>query len=93
MDKLRSLAVNLDVVGHEMFHGVTDGKSRLEYQDESGALNESYSDLFGILISNFDKPNIKDWDWQVGENLTANVAQSLQILSPGFDVLVLRCAL
>ena len=70
--KLRSLAVNLDVVGHEMFHGVTNDTSRLEYQDESGALNESYSDIFGILISNFDKPNIKDWDFQLGENLTAN---------------------
>lgn len=70
--KLRSLAVNLDVVGHEMFHGVTNDTSRLEYQGESGALNESYSDIFGILISNFDKPNIADWDWQLGENLTSN---------------------
>ncbi|HJP92156.1 MAG TPA: M4 family metallopeptidase [Pyrinomonadaceae bacterium] len=70
--KLRSLAVNLDVVGHEMFHGVTNDTARLEYQDESGALNESYSDIFGVLISNFDKPNIADWDWQLGENLTAN---------------------
>lgn len=70
--KLRSLAVNLDVVGHEMFHGVTNDTARLEYQGESGALNESYSDIFGVLISNFDKPNIADWDWQLGENLTAN---------------------
>jgi Zn-dependent metalloprotease len=69
---LRSLAVNLDVVGHEMFHGVTNDTSRLEYLNESGALNESYSDIFGILISNSDKPNIKDWDFQLGENLTAN---------------------
>ena len=70
--QLRSLAVNLDVVGHEMFHGVTNDTSRLEYQDQSGALNESYSDIFGILISNFDKPNIADWNWQLGENLTAD---------------------
>lgn len=69
---LRSLAVNLDVVGHEMFHGVTNDTARLEYLNESGALNESYSDIFGILISNFDKPNIAQWDWQLGENLTAN---------------------
>ena len=69
---LRSLAVNLDVVGHEMFHGVTNDTSRLEYRNESGALNESYSDIFGILISNFDKPDIAKWDFQLGENLTAN---------------------
>jgi Zn-dependent metalloprotease len=69
---LRSLAVNLDVVGHEMFHGVTNDTARLEYRDESGAMNESYSDIFGILISNFDKPDIAQWNWQLGENLIAN---------------------
>ena len=69
---LRSLAVNLDVVGHEMFHGVTDATSRLEYAAQSGALNESYSDIFGILISNFDKPDISKWNWELGEGLTAN---------------------
>jgi Zn-dependent metalloprotease len=70
--KLRSLAVNLDVVGHEMFHGVTNDSSRLEYQDESGALNESYSDIFGILISNRDKASIADWDFELGEKLVAD---------------------
>jgi Zn-dependent metalloprotease len=69
---LRSLAVNLDVVGHEMFHGVTDATSRLEYAAQSGALNESYSDIFGILISNFDEGDIAKWEWQLGENLTAD---------------------
>lgn len=70
--KLRSLAVNLDIVGHEMFHGVTDSSSRLEYLNESGALNESYSDIFGVIISNFDKTDIADWEWEIGENLRPN---------------------
>lgn len=70
--ELRSLAVNVDVVGHEMFHGVTNDTSRLEYAAQSGALNESYSDIFGMLISNFDEPDIAKWDWQLGEKLTAN---------------------
>ena len=69
---LRSLSVNIDVVGHEMFHGVTDSTSRLEYQDESGALNESYSDIFGIIIANFENEDIGDWDWELGENLTSD---------------------
>src|SRR5262245_59449074 len=60
---LRSLAVNLDVVGHEMLHGMTDATSRLEYAAQSGALNESYSDIFGILISNFDERDIAKWKW------------------------------
>ena len=50
---LMSLSVDLDVVGHEMFHGVTDMTSRLEYALQSGALNESYSDIFGVIIANF----------------------------------------
>lgn len=69
---LRSLAVNLDVVGHEMFHGVTDATSRLEYAAQSGALNESYSDIFGILISNFEQPDISKWNWELGEKLKAD---------------------
>ena len=50
--KLRSLSSSLDVVAHELFHGVTGGTARLVYQGESGALNESYSDIFGVLVSN-----------------------------------------
>ena len=38
-----SMAIALDVVAHEMFHGVTDHTARLVYQTESGALNESLS--------------------------------------------------
>jgi Zn-dependent metalloprotease len=63
-----SLAANIDVVGHEMFHGVTDHTSRLEYQDQSGAMNESYSDIFGILISNLGN-QIGAFDWELGERL------------------------
>ena len=51
-DELRSLSANIDVVAHEMFHGVTDHTARLEYACQSGALNESYSDIFGIIVAN-----------------------------------------
>ena len=67
--RLRSLAVSLDIVAHEMFHGVTDNTSRLEYAFQPGALNESYSDIFGILISNADEPNIANWNFQLGEGV------------------------
>lgn len=40
----------LDVIGHEMTHGVTQNESALVYQGESGALNEHLSDVFGILV-------------------------------------------
>ena len=62
---LYSIANMLDVVGHEMFHGVTDYTSRLEYRTQSGALNESYSDIFGVIVANFQKP-LDKWTWEIG---------------------------
>ena len=69
--KLMSLSVDLDVVGHEMFHGVTDRTARLEYANQSGALNESYSDIFGTIIANLDTPDVGAWNWNVGEGMDA----------------------
>lgn len=66
----RSYASALDIVAHEITHGITDSVARLEYQGESGALNESYADIFGVIISNWDEPNIAKWDWRLGEELS-----------------------
>jgi Zn-dependent metalloprotease len=64
--KLRSMASSLSVVAHELFHGITGGTARLIYLGESGALNESYSDIFGTLIANSKKSDIAKWNWHVG---------------------------
>lgn len=64
-----SMSVALDVVGHEMFHGVTDMSSRLEYALQPGALNESYSDIFGVIIANQPNLDPRTWSWQVGSGL------------------------
>jgi Zn-dependent metalloprotease len=69
---LMSLSVDLDVVGHEMFHGVTERTARLEYVTQSGALNESISDIFGVTIANFATPDPRKWNWHVGEGLSPN---------------------
>lgn len=61
-----SIANMLDIVAHEMFHGVTDATSRLEYQTESGALNESYSDILGVIVANYSRPRAR-WVWKVGD--------------------------
>jgi bacillolysin len=55
------LAKGLDVAGHEMTHGVVQNTANLEYQGESGALNESFADVFGSLID-------RD-DWLIGEDV------------------------
>lgn len=55
------LAGALDVAGHEMSHGVIQATANLTYQGESGAINESMADVFGVLI---------DWgDWKLGEDI------------------------
>ncbi|MEE9371686.1 MAG: M4 family metallopeptidase [Saprospiraceae bacterium] len=48
------LAGGLDVAGHEMAHGVIQTTANLEYRNESGALNEHFADVFGVLIENED---------------------------------------
>src|SRR5687767_6769964 len=67
--RLASLAEWLDIVAHEMFHGVTDETARLEYASESGALNESYSDIFGVIIANYATRDTRKWDWRIGDGL------------------------
>jgi thermolysin len=47
------LAGGLDIVTHELTHGVTDFTSRLIYQNESGALNEAFSDMMGTSAEFF----------------------------------------
>ena len=61
------------MVAHEIFHGVTDATARLEYADQPGALNESFSDIFGIIITNLDEPDPRRWNWELGERLHRDV--------------------
>ncbi|MGB4849870.1 MAG: M4 family metallopeptidase [Saprospiraceae bacterium] len=56
-----ALAKALDVGGHEMSHGVIGSTANLEYLGQSGALNESYADVFGAMID-------RD-DWKMGEDV------------------------
>ena len=59
--------VSLDIIGHEWFHGVTQYTAHLTYNAESGALNESISDVFGAMIErNVQGENAKTW--MIGED-------------------------
>lgn len=59
---------SLDVVGHELTHGVTErnGNGGLFYYYESGALNESFSDIFGAVVEFEEHPD--GGDWLMGED-------------------------
>ncbi|MDF2881034.1 MAG: zinc metalloprotease [Clostridiaceae bacterium] len=71
------LSGDLDVVAHEMTHGVTEKTANLNYSNESGALNESMSDVLGVLVETYDKYNVKNggtWtfnsaDWLIGDDV------------------------
>ncbi len=57
--------VSLDIVGHEITHGLTSNTADLDYQDESGAINEGYSDVFGTAIEHYGKTG----NWTLGEDI------------------------
>ncbi|MEO6999582.1 MAG: protealysin inhibitor emfourin, partial [Terracoccus sp.] len=61
---------SLDVIGHELTHGVTEHTAGLMYQGQSGALNESVSDVFGSLVKQYAlKQTAADADWLIGGEL------------------------
>lgn len=73
----------LDIAGHEITHGLTEHTANLVYQDESGALNESFSDIFGVTIDNYGSgvtgPNL----WRIGEQCTASGTGIRLMSNPG----------
>ncbi|WP_034943820.1 M4 family metallopeptidase [Erwinia oleae] len=64
--------IALDVIGHELTHGVTETEAGLIYFGQAGALNESLSDVFGSLVKQFHLKQTADQaDWIIGEGLLA----------------------
>jgi bacillolysin len=59
----------IDICGHEMTHGVTERTANLTYSGESGALNESMSDVFGVLVELYADGGVVSADtWKIGED-------------------------
>jgi bacillolysin len=69
------LSGGLDVDGHELTHGVTEFTSNLIYENESGALNEAFSDMMGNTIEFYADANNLDPsaepDWLIGEDVVS----------------------
>jgi Zn-dependent metalloprotease len=71
----------LDVIAHELTHGVTQFTAQLAYQDQTGALNESMSDVFGSMVKQWALGQTADQaDWLIGA----------EIMAPGFKGRALR---
>jgi Zn-dependent metalloprotease len=66
----RRFTASLEVIGHELTHGVQAFSSNLEYQGQSGALNEHFADVFGILVRQWKEgTSAEEASWLVGAEL------------------------
>jgi Zn-dependent metalloprotease len=64
--------ISIDIIGHELTHGVTGDTANLDYQDQSGALNESVSDVFGSMVKQYTatpKQTSANADWLIGQGI------------------------
>jgi Zn-dependent metalloprotease len=65
-----NFAKSLDVVAHELTHGVTQWEANLVYKGQSGALNEHFSDVFGSVITQYVEGQTADTaDWLIGDEI------------------------
>jgi Zn-dependent metalloprotease len=72
----------IDVIGHELTHGVTQFTSALEYQSQSGALNEHFSDVMGSLVKQWKlKQTAAQGDWLIGKGLLAPGVKGIALRS------------
>jgi len=76
---------HLDVVAHELGHGVTQYTVNFDYQGQSGALNESLSDVYGSLVKQYTlKQNVEEADWKIGDDVVVAMGQCLRSMkNPG----------
>ena len=75
-----SALTSIDVVCHELTHAITEHTAGLNYQDESGALNESFSDIFGTVLEY--KGNPANADFLIGEDLSPTHRPFRSMVSP-----------
>src|SRR4051795_13641466 len=67
---LTQTTAGIDVIGHELTHGVTQHEATLVYSGQSGALNESVSDVFGIQVKQRALgQSVEESDWLIGADI------------------------
>ncbi|WP_281543253.1 M4 family metallopeptidase [Maribacter aestuarii] len=80
--EFKNFASAIDVVAHELVHGITQFLANLEYRSQSGALNEHFSDVFGTVIKqNFLKQDISEADWLIGDTVVTEQFPGVAIRS------------
>jgi Zn-dependent metalloprotease len=74
-DATNSPFTTLDITAHEITHGLTSFSANLIYQNEMGALNESFSDIFAKAVEQAARPN--DFSWRVGDDLSIGAIRNM----------------
>ena len=75
---------SIDVIGHELTHGVTEHQANLVYHDQPGALNESISDVFGSLVKQYahtPPQTAAQADWLIGAGLFTKAVNGVALRS------------
>ncbi len=78
----RRFTGSVDVIGHELTHGVTEHTAGLLYRGQSGALNESVSDVFGSIVKQRTLGQAAaDADWLIGADLLTGAVRGVALRS------------
>jgi len=75
----RSLST-LDIIGHEITHGLTKATADLVYEGQAGALNEGFSDIFGFMVERRGQAGV--FDWRIGEDAFQETVGIRDLLNP-----------
>ncbi len=70
----------IDITGHEYTHGVDHFTAGLVYQDEPGALDESFADIFGFMVERFTEGGVSDW--LIGEDAPISLSTPRSLEDP-----------
>lgn len=87
-----NFAKSLDVIAHELGHGIVENTAKLEYQNQSGALNEHFADVFGTVVTQWfeNKAAEKEIDWlQIAKKADWLIGD--EIMGPDLYGEALRC--
>jgi len=79
-----SFTTDLDIIAHELTHGVVQYEAGLRYYFQSGALNESFADVFGTLVKQRAlNQDVNGADWLVGDNVLVGKFALRSLKAPG----------
>ena len=78
----KRFTASVDVIGHELTHGVTQYAAALGYHGQTGALNEHLSDAFGIMVKQYTLgQNANESDWLIGADILGPAVKGVAVRS------------